>query len=99
MTFSLTQVVAEVGVLLEFRVVEALAAVEDPRPARLRGEPAQRTHDRVPHPLSLPAGDALGDRLVADVLRRGEDDDARVVRRGNVADRDLLLPEEIWIVR
>ena len=43
--------VAEVGVLLELRVVEALSAVEDPRPARLRREPAQRTHDRVTHPL------------------------------------------------
>ena len=90
---SLTQVVAEVGVLLEFRVVEALAAVEDPRPARLRREAAQRAHDRVPHPLPLPAGDALGDRLVADVLRRGEDNDGRVVRRGDVADRNLLLPD------
>ena len=47
--------------------------------------------------LSLPAGDALGDRLVADVLRRGEDDDGRVVRGGNVADRHLLLPEKIRI--
>ena len=92
-SFSLTQVVAEVGVLLEFRVVEALAAVEDPRPARLRREAAQRAHDRVPHPLPLPAGDALGDRLVADVLRRGEDNDGRVVRRGDVADRNLLLPD------
>ena len=45
--------IAEVGVLLELRVVEALAAVEDPRLARLRGKAAKRAHDRVAHPLQI----------------------------------------------
>ena len=49
---KLTQVIAQVGVLLELRVVEALPAVEDARLARLGGEPAERAHDGVAHPLS-----------------------------------------------
>ena len=63
----LTQVVAEVGVLLEFRVVETLAAVEDARLPRLRGEAAERAHDRVTHPLPLPTRNPLRYRAVPDM--------------------------------
>ena len=43
--------IAQVGVLLQLRVVEALPAVEDARLARLGGEAAERAHYGVPHPL------------------------------------------------
>ena len=84
--------IAQVGVLLELRVVEALAAVEDARLARLRGEPSERAHDGVAHPAALPTGDPRRHRPVADVGRGREHDHRRVGGGGHVADRGLLLP-------
>ena len=59
--------VAEVRVLLELRVVEALAAVEDARLPRFRGEAAECAHDRVTHPLPLPTRDTLRYRAIPEV--------------------------------
>ena len=77
--------IAQIGMLLQLCVLEALPAEEDVRPPRGHREPPDGGHDAVVHPLGLLAGQALEGGAVAGVLRAGEDDHAEVVGFWDVA--------------
>lgn len=76
---QLTQVIAEVRVLLQLGVFEAVAAEEDVGAPGGGGEAAQGHNQGAVHPLLLAAGDPLEHRPIPAVLRLAQDYHCQVI--------------------